>query len=83
MRFPELHRTNVLQTYCNDHFEFQLPFLVWNQINMKCIYCARVDACTLAKKGLFLFLYKHVESVKGHVLWYIQSIGELARKCYY
>ena len=36
-----VHRTYVLQTYCNDHFESQLPFLVCNQINMKYLLCQR------------------------------------------
>ena len=36
-----VHKTFVLQTYCNDLLEFQLPFWVYKQINMKSILCRR------------------------------------------
>ena len=47
-----VHKTFVLQTYCNDLLEFQLPFWVYKQINMKSILCGSVDTSTLAKYGI-------------------------------
>ena len=54
-------------------YEFKLPFWVYNQIYMKYILCQRRRVYA-GKKEVFLFLYKHVK--KGHVPWYIHSIGE-------
>ena len=67
-------RTNVLQTYSNGHYEFQLLFWVYNQIYI----CASVDASTLAKKEVFLFLNKHVKFEKKGMCCgiYVHSIGE-------
>ena len=56
-----VHRTNVLKTYSNGHFEFQLPFWVYNQIYMKYILCQRRRVYA-GKKEVFQFLNKHVKS---------------------
>ena len=48
----EKHRTYVLQTYSNDHFESQLPFCVNNQINIKSILCRRRRVYASIKRGI-------------------------------
>ena len=44
-------------------FEFQLPFGVYNQINMKYILCQRIRVYA-GKKEVYIFLDKHVKSEK-------------------
>ena len=55
---------------CNDYFEFQLPFQVYIQINMKYILCQRRRIYA----GKIRYIYKHVKSKKN---------GKLAKKRYY